>query len=446
MSETVIELLVDLNLLMAYQSNKRSVGREVIEQILARHQTEEQSKSGPPQRLESAIAKIEYKIDIRRKFKRNLEDQSFRVEKFNSETKTPDITKERMIALENYTKWSNQHEERFANPQKSLNRNSISFGGEITFEEDLPLPWVKYPPYGGIACTFSKSENGPFIGCQCSKIALDNKLMLLKRELNSHKNGIRPGRVFSDFWNWTVNEEFSYNSDEAILDLGSFAFAKKICHQCRGILPLRKTSQYTYRDQPDMYGNTKHFGPWETYLLQEYLKAGLEFQRIWTSEISKDLNDPELSKLVHAASDLRQSERYRSSYRSQIGQIIENRVRKSFNLPEYGQGSRGELELFILVKRIFTQSTIFRNFRPHWLYGLELDIWIPEESLAFEYQGQQHSTSIEHWGGKEALEKTKERDMRKKKLCQANGVNLICVNYDDPLEETFVLKKIDSAR
>ena len=142
------------------------------------------------------------------------------------------------------------------------------------------------------------------------------------------------------------------------------------------------------------------------------------------------------------ALDKTKPQSYRSAYISQIAQVIKNRVRAAFNVPAYGHGSQGELELYLLVKRIFPTQQIFRNIRPAWLDGLELDIYLPEISLAFEYQGQQHSNPVSHWGGEEALEKTKLRDHKKIKLCQQNQVKLVHINHDDPLDKDFIRYKM----
>ena len=106
------------------------------------------------------------------------------------------------------------------------------------------------------------------------------------------------------------------------------------------------------------------------------------------------------------------------------------------------RGSRQEELLYLLLERIYKGKELKRQVRPPWLKGLELDIWIPELSIAFEYQGKQHFQPIAHWGGDEALMKIKERDKTKRELCQEKGIKLICINYDDPVEEHFVLELI----
>ena len=72
-----------------------------------------------------------------------------------------------------------------------------------------------------------------------------------------------------------------------------------------------------------------------------------------------------------------------------------------------------------------------------WLGRQHLDIYIPELKIAVEYQGRQHSEPVEFFGGQEAFEKNLERDARKKRLCDENGVNLLYV-YPETDRDDFI--------
>jgi hypothetical protein len=72
---------------------------------------------------------------------------------------------------------------------------------------------------------------------------------------------------------------------------------------------------------------------------------------------------------------------------------------------------------------------------------MELDIFVSEHNLAFEYQGMQHYTYKEMWRrtpGKESispvyliiiLEQQQKRDEEKRKACQNFGITLIEIPY-----------------
>lgn len=82
----------------------------------------------------------------------------------------------------------------------------------------------------------------------------------------------------------------------------------------------------------------------------------------------------------------------------------------------------------------------FSKSRPQWLQGLELDGYCQELSLAFEYQGRQHSEIVPIWhpNGTQDLEQQKQRDANKLLLCDDNWVTVIEVRHDCPDYETFI--------
>ena len=92
-----------------------------------------------------------------------------------------------------------------------------------------------------------------------------------------------------------------------------------------------------------------------------------------------------------------------------------------------------EDELYEVIRKLFPHCTIRREASPSWLGHQRLDIYLPELGLSIEHQGEQHFVPIEAFGGQSALEKTRERDRRKRALCKANGVSIIDVRFDDPI-------------
>lgn len=92
-----------------------------------------------------------------------------------------------------------------------------------------------------------------------------------------------------------------------------------------------------------------------------------------------------------------------------------------------------EDELYEVICTLFPDRRIRREASPSWLGRQRLDIYLPELALAVEHQGEQHFFPIEAFGGQSALEKTQERDRRKRALCKEHGVSVIDVRFDDPI-------------
>lgn len=99
-----------------------------------------------------------------------------------------------------------------------------------------------------------------------------------------------------------------------------------------------------------------------------------------------------------------------------------------------------EIQLYHLIK-IYYPDAIYQ-YKTKWLGAQSLDIYIPSIKTAFEYQGKQHYEPVEFFGGIEAFEKGKLRDLRKKDLCVSNGVKLIEWRYDEPISQVLLKEKL----
>ncbi len=121
----------------------------------------------------------------------------------------------------------------------------------------------------------------------------------------------------------------------------------------------------------------------------------------------------------------------------------ENGIRKNLGLPLVGEGWISETNLFYEIKNHFNSELVIHHGKPSWLGRQHLDIFLPELNIAIEYQGAQHYKPIEFFGGKQGLKKNKERDERKRNLCEINGCDLIYVYPEYDLEN--VIKKISLA-
>lgn len=60
-----------------------------------------------------------------------------------------------------------------------------------------------------------------------------------------------------------------------------------------------------------------------------------------------------------------------------------------------------------------------------WLCLQSLDFYLNDYDIAIECQGIQHFEIVEHFGGKQGLYEHKERDERKKTLCEEHGIKII---------------------
>lgn len=105
----------------------------------------------------------------------------------------------------------------------------------------------------------------------------------------------------------------------------------------------------------------------------------------------------------------------------------ENTLREDLGLPKVGEGWVSETVLFYQIKRAFEAFEVLQHASPRWLGRQHFDIFMPEISLALEYQGIQHDQPIDFFGGEAAYEQTKKRDLRKLRLAKKNGVQLIYV-------------------
>lgn len=94
--------------------------------------------------------------------------------------------------------------------------------------------------------------------------------------------------------------------------------------------------------------------------------------------------------------------------------------------------SYGERALYKILTELFGDNKIYRYLRPWWLHGLELDFFVPNESLAFEFDGQQHFKEVPHFHREDgSFARQQSRDAEKERLCKQQAVRLIRIKYDD---------------
>lgn len=88
----------------------------------------------------------------------------------------------------------------------------------------------------------------------------------------------------------------------------------------------------------------------------------------------------------------------------------------------YGKNIK-ENELKEILINTFKNIDYQKKF--DWLGLQSLDFYLPKYNIGIECQGEQHFKSIEYFGGEEKLKNQIERDYRKIKLCEQNGVKLL---------------------
>lgn len=324
--------------------------------------------------------------------------------------------------------------------------------GQITIEERLPYPVVYYPDLYGAFFAFSEDIDKPIVFCECERPAIENYIKLRRRKplLNCREDRMNP--LGADSFPPVVSQISKGSTDP----LSKFDFKKDICFRCKKIVP-----QLTYC--LPMYGGgfKQHYG-W--YVQQEYYKLGIDKYQVGELNVLEEECDPETYDALRRLKDLQRDlyaenhitkvgEAYPEGYMTevdtakqlgkQIEQTVENSVRMQLGFRKIGDAWISETILYEIVRQIFDGEKIERHYRPSWLEGLELDIYIPGHKLAFEYQGIQHFRVVNHWGGEKQLKKQQEHDARKKRICSEQGINLICINYDEPLTTEHVINRIN---
>ena len=340
----------------------------------------------------------------------------------------------------------------------------ISRGG--IGKEDLPLPYVHYPPHYGTFFAFSETASSQLFLCECSVPAVQNFLAL--RAIAMLENNDLNARVAANAALHLPEELADVDLSVSANPLGEFRFRRAICHRCNLIPPTRR---YCH----EMYGVTfiQRFG-W--YVKQAYLRQGIlprttvylpdvtpaEFvedirvlreaqaqlqeawrwfrereQRVTESLVYPERYEPEPpigdAELWRRQDLLRDATRTARQAERVLSKKIENDVRQEFGHRKVGERWTSETLLYQIVAHLLPNREVIHHYRPDWLNGLELDIYVPSLALGFEYQGQQHFHAIAAWGGTNALAALQERDARKARLCKETNTVLITVDYTEPL-------------
>ena len=359
-------------------------------------------------------------------------------------------------------------------PRQST-ESTVSLGGIVT-QESLPLPYVHHPNHYGTFFAFSEAPSAPAHLCACAEGAVQN-LVRLKEAVpqpgNSNPLVMAPlsSREFPD-----VIARASLEGPDS--PLRTVRFGERLCHRCNLCAP---SLYYCH----EMYGGAfvQTYG-W--YINQTWLRLGLlpslrfgwdvQDMRLCLDDVCPDdLQElverwrranreykqeyARLTDLAHGLDrtdipdnevtywhNVRNSDaelmvvlrRKASHLMNELKNRIENITREEFGFRKVGEGWVSETMLYNVLRRLFPNEAVLRHHRADWLEGLELDVYLPDRRLAIEYQGQQHFHPIKAWGGKRALTALRERDRRKAEICRMVGVELVTVDYTEPIAESHL--------
>jgi hypothetical protein len=101
----------------------------------------------------------------------------------------------------------------------------------------------------------------------------------------------------------------------------------------------------------------------------------------------RELFDEELK--THSVFEISTSEEISKKWLKQERIVInaaENSVREKFGAKRIGENWVTETILYYMIKSLPNNERVLRHYRPKFLKGLELDIFIPHMHLGIEYQ------------------------------------------------------------
>ncbi len=117
-------------------------------------------------------------------------------------------------------------------------------------------------------------------------------------------------------------------------------------------------------------------------------------------------------------------------------------IKKDYYVGEKEQCWEHEKQMIKIVTELYPEHEIKKHDRTT-LDGLEIDCYIPELKLGFEYNGRQHYEHIEFFHKtKEDFEKQKERDIEKMKRVKEKGIKVIVIRYDEAVTKEIIQEKI----
>ena len=297
--------------------------------------------------------------------------------------------------------------------------------------ENLPLRHVEYPrAWYGAFPAFREVSDGSVYFCECQRQAILNCLDLWPPGTHCY-NDVRTGFKLPDTQDFP--KAFSRNlppgvelSDDVFLS--ALRFKEALCHVCNRRVP---------HSWPSFPRSTPPFTLFSSYFRKLSFQHGVSFQ---LAQILEDKCSPAIRELVpyHPLIYRKVTDSWKShwnhlgernniwrQYIDPLATLFHKELLSSLGFPSRGPRLVSETILYSRAVSAFSPHEVIRHHRPKGFRGLSLDIFVPDLSIAIEYQGAQHYEALEHWGGEKALASNRERDARKARLCKDADIRLI---------------------
>lgn len=269
---------------------------------------------------------------------------------------------------------------------------------------------VFYPSVWGTFFAFSDGYKEKPHFCICQKKPIENFV-----------------KLYSNSWKTSIKKEFpsevAKNINHISELLTDFEFKEMSCHKCNKIMPKYLTIN-------PMYSGNTFLQRCNPYVNQKFLEYGYYIP----------MHQSSIMPILPQQFNLKELEFIDTIDELQV--MIENLVREEFGINRKGEHWLNETYMANLIRKMFPNKKIIRHYRPKWLSGLELDVYIPDIKLAFEYNGIQHYEPVDYFGGINSFKKQVKRDQLKKELCASRNVDLIIVKYDENLSIELLNQKI----
>jgi hypothetical protein len=166
-----------------------------------------------------------------------------------------------------------------------------------------------------------------------------------------------------------------------------------------------------------------------------------EFNRIIEMEaLMSQVNDlREEYRSLRAIPDLRLKKvinDYHRNLNAKANEIYEYLIAEGLSNPRW----KSEQKAYAIVRSHYEDAKF--QYQPDFLFGQRIDIFIPSLNIAIEYQGKQHYSPVDFFGGQDGQRRNAARDMRKLRRCRAHGIEIIYWDYDKPLDDEYFVNEI----